>query len=461
MTRSDRSVVTLLDDDGHPAPEPTRPTPPSPGGSRRRIVLLAVAVLIVAAVVYDVATISSNHQGESALRKAVARAGRAHTVLAATTAEVATANATVDARDQAGARTADEITSTQQRLKTATQTVGLQSLDVTSLQTCLAGVSSAVSAFAASNPQGAISSITAASSACLAIDGTGGGLVYPFDFPDPFVLTVGSEYFAFGTNSVAGNIQIIESSDLTHWTTLGEARPTVAAWAQPGATWAPSVLKQGDNYVLYYSALDGTTGEQCISEAVADQPQGPYVDSSQTPLVCQLTLGGSIDPSAFVGADGNAYLTWKSQGATGQPSTIWSQQLTSDGTALAAGSPSELLTPSQGWQGGVVEGPDMVVSGGQYLLFYSANNWQSADYAIGVTDCSGPLGPCAAPSGQPLLASDQSMSGPGGPSVFADTQGNLWLAFDAWLPGKVGFPNSRPLFLRRITITAGAVQVGA
>jgi hypothetical protein len=459
VTRSDRSVVTLLDDDGHPAPEPIRPTPPSPGGSRRRIVLLAVAVLIVAAVVYDVATISSNHQGESALRKAVARAGRAHTVLAATTAEVATAKATVDARDQAGARTADEITSTQQHLKTATQTVGLQSVDVTSLQTCLTGVSSAVSAFAASNPQGAISSITAASSACLAIDGTGGGLSYPFDFPDPFIITVGSEYFAFGTNSVAGNIQIIESSDLTHWTSLGEALPEVAAWAQPGATLAPSVLEQGGNYVLYYSALDGTTGEQCISEAVADQPQGPYVDSSQTPLVCQLTLGGSIDPSAFVGADGNDYLTWTSQGATGQPSTIWSQQLTSGGTALAPGPPSQLLAPSQGWQGGVVEGPDMFVSGGQYFLFYSANNWQSASYAIGVTDCSGPLGPCAAPSAQPLLVSDQSMSGPGGPSVFADAEGNPWLAFDAWLPGKVGFPNSRPLFLRSITITGGAVQV--
>ena len=52
------------------------------------------------------------------------------------------------------------------------------------------------------------------------------------------------------------------------------------------------------------------------------------------------------------------------------------------------------------------------------------------------------------------------MSGPGGPDVFTDSQGNLWLAFAAWLPGKVGYPNSRPLFLRRITITGGSAQVG-
>jgi len=461
MTMFDRSVVTLLDDDGQPVPPPTGPTPPPAGGNRHRMVLAGVAVLILAAVVYDVATISSNHQSEASLRNTVAQAGGAGSMLAAATRQVATTTATLDARHQADARTTDEIKTTQQSLKTATQTGGLQSLDLAALQTCLAGVSSAVSAFAASNSQGAINSITGASSACLALDGTGGGLVYPFDFPDPFVLTVGSEYFAFATNSAAGNIQIIQSSDLTHWTTLVEALPHVAAWAEPGATWAPSVLKQGSNYVLYYSALDGTTGEQCISEAVADQPQGPYVDSSTTPLVCQLDLGGSIDPSAFVGTDGTAYLTWKSQGATGQPPTIWSQPLTANGTALAAGSPSALLTPGQGWQGGVVEGPDMVVSGSQYLLFYSANNWQTAGYAIGVADCSGPLGPCTEPTSQPLLASDQSMSGPGGPSVFADAQGNLWLAFDAWLPGKVGYPNSRPLFLRRITVTAGAVQVGS
>ena len=64
------------------------------------------------------------------------------------------------------------------------------------------------------------------------------------------------------------------------------------------------MLQRGGTFVLYYSALDGVTGEQCISEAVATQPQGPYVDSSKTPLVCQLNLGGSMDPSPFVGADG-------------------------------------------------------------------------------------------------------------------------------------------------------------
>lgn len=219
------------------------------------------------------------------------------------------------------------------------------------------------------------------------------------------------------------------------------------------------MLQRGNSYVLYYSALDGKTGDQCISEAVAGQPQGPYLDTSKSPLVCQLDLGGSLDPSPYVGADGNPYLTWKSQGSNGQPPTLWAQEMTPSGTGLTAGTPTALLTPTQSWQGGVVEGPDMSVSAGQYQLFYSGNNWQTSAYAIGVATCSGPLGPCTDDSTQPLVASDSTMSGPGGPSVFTDTQGNPWIAFAAWLPGEVGSPNSRPLFLRRMTESGGVPTV--
>ena len=45
------------------------------------------------------------------------------------------------------------------------------------------------------------------------------------------------------------------------------------------------------------------------------------------------------------------------------------------------------------------------------------------------------------------------MQGPGGESVFTDTSGTAWIAFDAYLPGAVGFPNSRDLYLRRLDLT--------
>jgi Glycosyl hydrolases family 43 len=449
-----------------PKPVPSIPSvesdDPRRRGRRRRRVALGLsglAVLVMAMVTYDTVTITTDHRTQASLKATAATLSRTRSTLATTVTRIASTNAARNTRAEAAARTSTEISSVLARINTSAQATYFQDLDIGTLQTCLTGVSTAVTAIGQHNLPGADSSITAASSACTSLNGSDLGLAYPFDFPDPFILPQGHNYFAFGTNSAAGNIQILQSSDLKNWTTVGDALPKLASWAQPGATWAPSVLQRGNTFVLYYSAIFGSTGEQCISEAVATQPQGPYLDTSEWPLVCQLGLGGSIDPSPYVGTDGQPYLVWKSQGINGQPAALWSQQLKPNGQALA-GNPSSLLTPDQSWQNGIVEGPDMVVAGGSYLLFYSGSDWHTAGYAIGVADCTGPMGPCTDTSPQPLLASGPSFSGPGGPSVFADTQGNLWMAFHAWLPGRVGYPNSRPLFLLRITVTGGAVQIG-
>jgi beta-xylosidase len=164
-------------------------------------------------------------------------------------------------------------------------------------------------------------------------------------------------------------------------------------------------------------------------------------------------LGGSIDPSPFVGSDGSPYLVWKSNGGGGA-SAIWSQQLDATGTALVAGSaPVQLLVADQSWEGGVVEAPNLVTSGGRYFLFYSGNSWKTADYATGVAMCAGPLGPCSKPLSGPILSSESNLKGPGGASVFTDVAGTAWIAFHAWSPGAVGFPNNRSLYLRRLSLS--------
>jgi beta-xylosidase len=169
-------------------------------------------------------------------------------------------------------------------------------------------------------------------------------------------------------------------------------------------------------------------------------------------------MGGSIDPSPFVDTDGNLYLVWKSNGLAG-PATIWSEQLNSIGTGFATNdSPAQLLMPNQAWEAGVVESPDMVTTGGHYFLFYSGNSWNSANYAVGVADCSGPLGPCTNPSSGPILASSTGTKGPGGESILTDASGAYWIAFHAWISGAVGYPHSRDLYVRRLNLS-GATPV--
>ena len=57
-----------------------------------------------------------------------------------------------------------------------------------------------------------------------------------------------------------GNIQMIQSGDLVHWTSLGrDAMAQLPPWALPHGTWGPSVLPVTGGYVLYYSAWVGFT----------------------------------------------------------------------------------------------------------------------------------------------------------------------------------------------------------
>jgi Glycosyl hydrolases family 43 len=339
-----------------------------------------------------------------------------------------------------------------------------EGVSIGTLENCLGGVQSSFQQIAAGNNTLAAEDISASSAACLSLSGgTSGGLVYPFDFPDPDVILVGGTYFAYATNSVAGNIQIIESTNLTNWNVVGNALPALPSWAAPDATWAPAVAQIGGAYLLYYAAdvAGPGGGEECISVATAAQPQGPFIDQSSSPLECQPSLGGSIDPSPFIDTNGNLYLEWKSNGGTG-PATIWSEQLNPSGTGFAANAtPVQLLVPNQTWEGGVVEAPDLVTSGGRYFLFYSGNNWNSANYAVGVATCTGPLGPCTKPLSQPILSSSSSVQGPGGESVFTDASGSYWVAFDGWIAGSVGYPHNRDLFLRRLDLSGATPVVEA
>ncbi|MGO9854929.1 MAG: glycoside hydrolase family 43 protein [Acidimicrobiales bacterium] len=359
------------------------------------------------------------------------------------------------------ASTLAQLSTTDSVLASTNAHAVVQGASINTLQTCLGGVQNALGQIRANDNGAAAKDISAVSGACTQLDGgASAGLVYPFDFPDPDVVSVGQTYFAYATNSVAGSIQIIESTDLTHWTAVGNALPSLPAWAAANYTWAPSLALIDGSFLLYYAVDVAGSGTECISVATASQPQGPFIDKSTAPLECQTSLGGSIDPFTFVDSSGSAYLLWKSGGPGS--SKIWSEQLAARGTAMAPGAvPTVLLVPDQPWEAGTVEAPDMITSGGRYLLFFSGNDWDTAKYAVGAAVCTGPLGPCHDPSPNPILSSGSGVAGPGGESVFTDAAGTGWIAFDGWVPGAVGFPNGRDLYLRRLTLSGPTPVVAA
>jgi beta-xylosidase len=190
-------------------------------------------------------------------------------------------------------------------------------------------------------------------------------------------------YYAYATQSGTTQVQTIRSPDLAHWEWVGEALPRLPSWAAFGYLWGPSVLARPTGYVLYYATRQAATQRQCISLAVSLLPQGPFVDTSDRPFICQLERGGSIDPSPFVDADGAVWLTWKSEGTlAGEPTRVWAQRLSADGRALQ-GQPSELVHTDQPWELPLVEGPSLSRVGGRYVLAYAGNRWETSGYAIG------------------------------------------------------------------------------
>ncbi len=285
--------------------------------------------------------------------------------------------------------------------------------------------------------------------------------VYHGDFPDPSIIRVGSTYYAFSTNMGHLNLPEMTSTDLITWRAhrsnaascptdrdghcryQNEAMPTVASWAvhpAPGSTWAPGVAHIGTGYVVTY-VVRRTQTQQCLTVATAASPLGPFVDRTAGPLVCPSNQGAT-DPSIYTAPDGVSWLLWKTEGRPGVEATkLYSRRLNASGTAFGTGSVTHLLSQtSQKWEGHVVENPSMIAYGGRYYLFYSANEWTTAAYAIGYAVCSGPQGPCTKPQPTPLLSSTSSIAGPGGPTPIVGGTGHLRLGYAAWDAGRVGYP---------------------
>jgi beta-xylosidase len=261
------------------------------------------------------------------------------------------------------------------------------------------------------------------------------------DFPDPDSLRVADTYYVYATNSSSQNIQAAKSADLVHWQILKDALPNLPAWAEKGNTWAPEVTTTADgkSYIMYFVARHSASSKQCIGVATSATPEGPFVSNRPDPFICQTDQGGSIDPSSFVDTDGTRYVLWKNDGNCCSLDTwIYLQKVSADGQTLM-GQPSKLIQEDQPWEGKLVEAPVLWKHNGKYDLFYSANNYAGADYAIGYALADTITGPYQKPA-EPLVKTVPSdngqpaVIGPGGEDIVVAKDGTTWMLYHSWDP---------------------------
>lgn len=272
--------------------------------------------------------------------------------------------------------------------------------------------------------------------------------VFRDNFPDPHIVEHQGEFVAYATNAGI-NLPMLTSRDLIHWSWVNGAdgkrrdgMPELAPWVKEGFTWAPEVMNVGGKWLLYYTANHRKRNVQCLGVAAADNPRGPFRDSSAEPLVCQFDLGGTIDANPFRDKDGKLYLYYKSDGnRVGKKTMIWGQRLSDDGLSVA-GAPAALVEDDRKWEWKLVEAPTMVRSPAGHQLFFSAAfyGWDPKErlsrYATGYATCAGPLGPCKDAPENPILNSFNDkeagcLSGPGHTSIF-EARDRHFIAFHAW-----------------------------
>ena len=283
--------------------------------------------------------------------------------------------------------------------------------------------------------------------------------VITHDFPDPSVLQTDHGDYAYSTNSryngVLVNIPEATAPALAGpWTAAGvDALPNLPSWVQYDAgdatndIWAPDVSRLDDGTFVMYYVAHNANGLQCVGAAKSITPAGPFDPVGDQPLLCLRMDYGNIDPAAYT-EHGRHYLIYKDNAnSAGIPNSIWINQIASDGVTFLGPRSKMLTADPAGNENNVAEGPAIIRHDGQYVLLYSADNWDSTyhmKYAVSDT-LTGPY------TKQGTFADTGTWAGsvvaPGGGYVVTAPDGTPYLFFH----GAIGSPADRGMYVDRLT----------
>lgn len=221
---------------------------------------------------------------------------------------------------------------------------------------------------------------------------------------DPHIAVFGDRYYIYPTfdgNEGWGStaFPLYSSTDLVHWQHHGIIvhLPYSLPWAGERA-WAPAIAEYRGKYYFYMSA------NRNIAVAVADRPEGPFVDPLGKPLVAEGEYEGQmIDPMTFIDDDGTPYLYWGN-------GRCYVARLNEDMISLAERGRD--ITPPD-----FREGVFMVKRQGKYYLMWSEDDTRSPNYRVAYAIGDSPYGPFTKADNNPILIGDGVIRGTGHHSV--------------------------------------------
>jgi arabinan endo-1,5-alpha-L-arabinosidase len=274
---------------------------------------------------------------------------------------------------------------------------------------------------------------------------------------DPGVIQTGGHFRVFTTGAAAPGYRST-SSAAAPYTALGgrltNPGDLTDYWFADMSVWAPDVLKAGpSSYVLYFSGRSKRLGgdNRCIGIATSSSPDGPFTPLTR-PIVCpgsqlagvdgvpdriDANATGVIDAAPFTDADGNRFLTYKTQGT---PSSLRMVRISDDGLS-ATGTSRQLVRDD-----GIIENPVMLQRGRQFVLLASRYGFNNCSYAT-VWMRSTDRWDFGGRSWQSLMTTGGTgICGPGGADPVKALDGTHWRLFlHGWICGSGTQPCDREL----------------
>ncbi|KAI0130046.1 glycosyl hydrolase [Xylariales sp. AK1849] len=265
------------------------------------------------------------------------------------------------------------------------------------------------------------------------------------DFPDPSILQDrDGQWYSFATAGNGKQVQVARAPKQSGpWTLLNnDLLPDGGPWTTSENTWAPDVHRLNNgSYVMYFSGeVKNNTAHHCVGTATSNSILGPYTPS-KVPFDCNLSIGGSIDPSGFQDADGKHYVVYKIDGnsighggscnngnAPLVATPILLQEVRCDGITKI-GSPIQILDRTDA-DGPLVEAPAILRNNdGTYVLFFSSGCYTEPTYNVNYATAKSVRGPYTR-SQTPLIKTDDAfgLTAPGGATPVVDGSGMVFHA---------------------------------
>ncbi|KAI0433408.1 putative glycosyl hydrolase [Xylaria sp. FL1042] len=218
-------------------------------------------------------------------------------------------------------------------------------------------------------------------------------------------------------------IDAFSSADLVNWTKHPKVL-TVAnvPWATK-ALRAPTPISRDGKYYIYFSAnsiqKDSAEAAGSIGVAVADKPEGPYVDAVGKPLIEDYYNGAQpTDPDIFIDdIDGKAYIYY---GAHSHANVATLNEGMTSIETFKDGTKFKEITPKN-----YADGSKIIKRNGIYYFMWSEGSQSEPDYCIAYAMADNPLGPFNR-IGEILHQDSAVAKGVGHSSIINVTGSDIW-----------------------------------